>query len=96
MADFYCPEQHLHPTQLYAAGLGLLAFIGLALIYRRKSFDGQIIYWWIIYYTLYRFVIEFFRFSPIHWAGLTPSQWLAALILGATLAGAYYFRRQRV
>lgn len=76
LAGAYCPDQPLHPTQLYASLSMLLAFIILSILYRRKRFDGQIFFWGIIFYSIYRFLVEFLRFSPIHWLSLTPSQWL--------------------
>lgn len=76
LAGFYFPDQHLHPTQLYASFAMSFAFLLLVIIYRRKSFDGQIFFFALIFYSLYRFLNEFLRYSPIHWVGLTPAQWL--------------------
>jgi len=76
LAHSYFPNQHIHPTQLYASASMLLAFFAFLLLYRRKRFDGQVFYWGLILYSVYRFLIEFIRFSPIHWLRLTPSQWM--------------------
>jgi phosphatidylglycerol:prolipoprotein diacylglycerol transferase len=76
LAEAYCGEIPLHPTQLYSALAMLLVFLALVWIYNKKRFDGQIIFLGLIFYSLYRFIIEFFRFSPIHWLTLTPSQWV--------------------
>ncbi len=84
LAYGYYSDEHLHPTQIYSLLLMLLSFIILVLIYRKKKFDGQIFFWWFILYSIYRFGVEFLRYSPIHWLGLTPSQWIVipALIYG--------------
>ncbi|MDI6731414.1 MAG: prolipoprotein diacylglyceryl transferase, partial [Candidatus Margulisbacteria bacterium] len=81
LAHSYYPNQFLHPTQLYAILIMFLAFIALVYIYRRKKRDGQVFYYFFIFYGSYRLIVEFFRFSPIHWLGLTPSQWLALIFI---------------
>jgi phosphatidylglycerol---prolipoprotein diacylglyceryl transferase len=61
------PQPHLmagipvHPTELYEA-LGLLAiFSGLTAFYRRKRFDGQVWWLYVLSYGALRFLVEFFR-----------------------------------
>jgi len=76
LASNYFPGEHLHPTQIYSLLSMLTVFVVLVWIYRKKKFDGQIFFWWLILYSIYRFLVEFLRFSPIHWIGLTPSQWM--------------------
>ncbi len=51
----------LHPTQLYGAGSELVIFIFLMLLRRRKSFNGQIFWTYVLLYSVARFIIEFFR-----------------------------------
>ena len=85
LAHSYYPYESLHPTQLYAFFAMLLAFFVLIYLRRFKTYDGFLFYWWVLFYSLYRFVNEFFRFSPIHWLGLTPAQWM--VIVAAALAG---------
>jgi len=80
LAAFYCPGEHLHPTQLYSSLIVLILFLGLLWLYKNKKFSGQIFFSGLIGYSLYRFLIEFLRYSPIHWLYLTPSQWIAILI----------------
>lgn len=87
LAAAYCPDKALHPTQLYSSLAMLLAFIVLVRLYRTKKFDGRIIFWGLIFYCAYRFLVEFLRYSPIHWLSLTPSQWLAILLFGFGLWG---------
>jgi phosphatidylglycerol:prolipoprotein diacylglycerol transferase len=77
LAHAYFPDQHIHPTQLYSAASMFLAFIILLVLYRRKSFDGQVFYWGLILYSVYRFLMEFIRFGihplqPHSLAGADP------------------------
>ncbi len=91
LAYSYYPNIALHPTQLYSILAMLLVFLIVVFVYRQKRYDGQIFYSWFVLYGLYRLGVEFFRFSPIHWLGLTPSQWLALIFILA--AGSALLRR---
>ncbi|GBE05698.1 MAG TPA: prolipoprotein diacylglyceryl transferase [Nitrospirae bacterium] len=51
----------LHPTQLYESFAELSIFAILMLLRRRKSFDGQILWTYVLLYSIARFIIEFFR-----------------------------------
>ena len=86
LAHSYFPDQPIHPTQLYSSASMFLVFLIMAFLYPRKKFDGHLFFWWVILYSVYRFAVEFLRFSPIHWLGLTPSQWV---VLPAALLAAW-------
>lgn len=51
----------VHPSQLYEAMLGLVAFIFLSLFRKRKSWEGQICAMAALIYSGGRIVIDFFR-----------------------------------
>jgi len=51
----------LHPTQLYESFLNFTNFLILFFILRKKRFDGQVISFYIINYSIIRYVVEFFR-----------------------------------
>jgi len=51
----------LHPVQLYESALNFLNFFVLFLILRRKKFDGQVFPFYIINYSVIRYVVEFYR-----------------------------------
>jgi phosphatidylglycerol:prolipoprotein diacylglycerol transferase len=51
----------IHPTQLYEAVLNFLNFFILFLILRKKKFDGQVFSFYIINYSIIRYVVEFYR-----------------------------------
>lgn len=74
LAASYCPGEAVYPTQLYSMTLMFLVFLFLAWLYPRKRFDGQLFFWWLVLYSVYRFLVELIRFSPIYWFGLTPAQ----------------------
>ncbi len=93
LAGAYCPDLPLHPTQLYSSLAMFLAFLALVWLYRRKSFDGQLLFSGLVLYSIYRFLVEFFRYSPIHWLGLTPSQWIVVPLFVFGLWGYYRCRK---
>lgn len=86
----------LIPTQLIEAGANLLIFGFLLWLRKRRLFDGQIIYSYLMSYSVARFVIEFWRDDPRGqiW-GLSTSQFIAVLLftLGLVLT-AYELRRK--
>jgi phosphatidylglycerol---prolipoprotein diacylglyceryl transferase len=51
----------LHPTQIYMVVANLILFLILIFLQRRKRFHGMIFLSYIILYSLFRFIIEFFR-----------------------------------
>ena len=78
----------VHPTQLYESLLSLGLYAGLAWLYRRKRFDGQVFAAYLIAYAVLRFATEFFRGDyPVRYLGgwATPAQLLSVVILGAGL-----------
>lgn len=94
LADFYCSGEKLHPTQLYSSLAMFLVFLVLIRIYQNKKFNGQLFFWWLILYSIYRFSVEFFRYSPMHWARLTPSQWLVIFTFSAGIWGLNHYRNK--
>jgi phosphatidylglycerol---prolipoprotein diacylglyceryl transferase len=69
----------VHPTQIYDSLLNLGFYLGLAWLYRRKRFDGQVFAVYAIGYALLRFLVELFRGDyPVeqHYLGgwATPAQ----------------------
>ncbi|MBI4395571.1 MAG: prolipoprotein diacylglyceryl transferase [Elusimicrobia bacterium] len=87
----------LHPSQLYEAGLDFLLFLLLNLLARPSRMGkGRLAVLYVGVYSVIRFVVEFTRADergPVV-AGLTSTQWLAALIFIAALAGMFALRRK--
>ena len=79
------PGIALYPTQLLEAAGNLLIFIVLLLLYRKKTFDGEVIALYAILYGSLRFALEFYRgvTPPIEAIGLTWNQ-LVSIALVAT------------
>lgn len=89
-----------HPSQLYEAALeGLLLFIILYSLHRRKVAEGVPFFCFFIGYGLFRFLIEFVRQPDAHlgflWGGATMGQLLSLPMILFGLAGCFYLYRQR-
>jgi phosphatidylglycerol:prolipoprotein diacylglycerol transferase len=85
------PAGPVHPTQIYDSLLNLGLYLGLAWLYRRKKFDGQIFAVYLICYAFTRSFVEMFRgdyTAPHLHAGLTPAHLVSIAIL---LAGVVLF-----
>ena len=52
---------HVHPTQIYDSLCGFVLFFVLLWIQKRKTWDGQPFFWWLILYPIGRSVVELFR-----------------------------------
>ena len=55
------PTTPVHPTQVYESLLNLGLYAGLAWLYRRKKFDGQVFAVYLVCYALLRSFVEMFR-----------------------------------
>ena len=87
----------LHPTQLYESLATFLLFLYLMWRLSRKHFTGQIILEYLILYSVFRFVIEFFRDDErgfLFGGLLSTSQFIGILTILGSLA-AFYFLRHR-
>ncbi len=75
-----------HPTQLYSAGFGVLIFLFLWVIRGRKPFDGYLMLMYLILYSAYRFIIDFWRTSPPSGLeGLTLGQAVSLTVIALSL-----------
>ena len=70
----------VQPTQLYSSIAGLMILSILAYYYGKKKYDGHIFLLALFLYSIYRFFIEFIRYSPVHIGIFTPNQ-LAVLLI---------------
>jgi phosphatidylglycerol:prolipoprotein diacylglycerol transferase len=78
----------VHPTQIYDSILNLALYAGLAWLYRRKKFDGQILSIYLMTYAVLRSFVEFFRGDyPVHYLGgwATPAHLVSIGIFSAGL-----------
>jgi phosphatidylglycerol:prolipoprotein diacylglycerol transferase len=87
---------YLHPTQVYDALCSAGLYAGLAWLYRRKKFDGQVFAAYLICYAVLRSVVEIFRGDyPVRYLGglATPAHLISILILSAGLFLYFTLRR---
>jgi phosphatidylglycerol:prolipoprotein diacylglycerol transferase len=80
------------PTQIYSSLAGLVMFLLLAFLYGRKKYDGHIFLLALLFYSVYRFFIEFIRFSPIHYSVFTANQFLCVIVFLSSLYGLWIKR----
>jgi len=78
----------VHPTQVYESLLNLALYGGLAWLYRRKKFDGQIFATYLVCYAVLRSFVEIFRGDypeyQRHLGGwVTPAHLVSVAILAA-------------
>jgi len=89
-AGHYHADLAIHPTQIYSSLYGLVIFLILILLDRKKHFDGFLFSWLCILYGIARFIVDFFRYyedSAIVAGGLTDNQMISIVLI---LFGAVY------
>jgi phosphatidylglycerol:prolipoprotein diacylglycerol transferase len=90
-------DSALVPTQLIEAAANLLIFIFLLWLTKRRKFEGQIIYAYLMIYAVARFTIEFWRDDPRgQLLGLSTSQFISILMFAfGFIMTIYHWRRMR-
>lgn len=72
----------VHPTQLYSSLASFLICIVLLLYEKRKRFEGEVFLLYLLLYSIYRFIVEFFRKDMIVFiGGLTYGQ-VGSILIG--------------
>ena len=88
-------NQRIWPAQLFNSASGFLAFAVLFWVVRkRKHYDGQVFIWYLYLYGATSFVVEFFRYIPVHVLGLTPNQWTDITIIVVGIIASLILRRR--
>jgi phosphatidylglycerol:prolipoprotein diacylglycerol transferase len=79
----------LYPTQLMESGGEFLIFAVLIVLRRYVKFEGQLFWLYLLFYSMLRFVIEFFRgdnIRGVYFGNIaSTSQILAVFLFGFTL-----------
>ncbi len=57
----------LHPTQLYESAATFAIFLTLTRMRGSKRFQGRLFWYYLLFYSTARFIIEFFRGDPRGW-----------------------------
>lgn len=87
----------LHPSQIYLSLMNLVIFAVLAVLWRHRKRDGQVLVTGMFLYAVGRFAVEFTRGDDGArgiWGGLSTAQWWS--LATAALAGlALLFMRGR-
>lgn len=95
------PESHeshphlVHPTQIYETLLNLALYAGLAALFRKRRFDGQVFAAYLIAYSILRTFTGLFRgdySQDQYFLGLTPGQYTS---MGIFVAGSLIWFRRR-
>jgi phosphatidylglycerol:prolipoprotein diacylglycerol transferase len=80
----------VHPTQLYESLLNLALYLGLAWLFRRKKFDGQVFAAYLVSYAALRSFVETFRGDYPQYqyfiGHLTPAHLVSIAIMVAGVA----------
>lgn len=87
----------LHPTQLYEALVGLGLFIFLILWERRKGFDGELFFLFLLLYSIARFFIEILRGDPRGFLFnelLSTSQFIGILLAILSIFMLFYLKNR--
>ncbi len=88
--------QKVWPTQLFNSISGFLVFGILFWIVRRhKKYEGEVFIWYLYLYGVASFVVEFYRFIPVHLLGLSPNQWTALVIIPAGYIASRFLKQKR-
>ncbi|MCK4668072.1 prolipoprotein diacylglyceryl transferase [Candidatus Dependentiae bacterium] len=99
IAGYFHPYEGLIPTQLISSLGNFIIFIILTMIYRKKTFDGQVFFMYFIIYSMFRFVIEFFRgdYSSIQYYifNLTISQITGFFLLAFGLSMFFFLKHKQ-
>ena len=82
----------LHPTQLYESFAMLIVFFFLFWLHKQRRFNGQVILFYALLYSIVRFAIEFLRDDPrgdilglTTLTGLSTSQLISIVVGTAAL-----------
>ncbi len=86
----------LHPTQIYEALGGLLLFLFLSWKTKRKVFNGEIFFLFLLLYSAIRFLIEFLRDDPrgfLFGGLLSTSQGIGIFLALTSLFMLFYLKK---
>ena len=76
----YVDSMLRYPTQLFSSITNLFLFVFLFWYYPRRRYDGEVFVFYFMGYTMYRFLVEFWRESQINFGPFTMSQIISIAI----------------
>lgn len=84
----------VHPAQLYEAFLDFIMFFILSRFYNKPHREGEIAALYFVFYSMLRFVVEFFRDGDASVAGFTGNQWTSVVLFTASLSAWVFLKRK--
>ncbi|OGP87436.1 MAG: prolipoprotein diacylglyceryl transferase [Deltaproteobacteria bacterium RBG_16_48_10] len=87
----------LHPTQIYEAAGGLFLFLFLIRMEKKKSYEGEIFWLFLLLYAILRFLIEFVRDDPrgfLFGTFFSTSQTIGILLAILSLYVLFYLKKR--
>ena len=89
----------LHPTQIYLSVNAFVIFLILQWAYRRRTFDGEVFWLYVLLYSITRGIIEIWRGDFVRGfvipGVLSTSQFIGLLTALASLGMLFYLSRRR-
>ena len=79
----------VHPTQIYESLIYFLVFVLLLKLRKIKSYNGFVIYQYLLLAGFSRFVIEFFRLNPKYSLGLSGAQYISIMMIAISIIFLY-------
>ena len=86
-----------HPLFLYESLWNFLGFILLMVLarkYRNRLIDGDIFFFYAIYYSVGRFFLEYLKIDVWAIAGIATAQWISGIAIIASIVALVYRRYQ--
>jgi len=79
----YYKDALRHPTPVYHGISAVIIFLILLRLNKKKNFNGFMILSYLVLYSIFRFVVEFFRHIDPKYVffSLTGSQWISIIII---------------
>jgi len=87
----------VHPTQLYSSFAGFCIFGILLLLEKKKKFSGELLVWFFLLYSLWRFSIDFIRYyspSAYIFPNITNNQVVSAVVFILSLIVMIHWRKK--
>jgi phosphatidylglycerol:prolipoprotein diacylglycerol transferase len=84
-----------YPTQLFSSAINIVLFILLLNYFPKRKFPGQVFLLYIAGYSVYRFIIEFFRYNEFLYNGLSLAQYISIGLFIAAVIIHFNKRRSR-
>lgn len=82
----------VHPTFLYESLWNLVGFILMNVFFKKKTFDGEVLLWYLTWYGIGRCLIEGLRGDSLYLGNLRVSQLLAFICFVAGIAAIIVLR----